>query len=898
MEFKLKKSIVLLTILMIICASLAMVLGFNSTKAYAKGATNIARAYLSINENIVVNYEAENIDSSITTAKMKFTYRGQEYSVVSDVVDGKASFAFDKVTPQYLGENVKAELLLNEVVVDTEETFSVKGYCQSLLALTSNELGVTEPSCNALKRLAVDILYYGDASQQYTDTAVDNLATKDLTDAQKLYKSDFVTVDSTDLSKGSNTENMLWFGYGLRFDYNVSMYVEFALKSAPQGDLSVEFTKGENASSVEAIPLKSIKGYQIYKASYKNLSATEFDSVITAKVKDNGNYVGDAFSYSVKSFVYDNQNDAIVGDIAKAVYNYGKSTVNYRDEHTSHNFSGDYGIWVSCDSCETQSWTQNATAVNSNGITKTTETGPYEYVLKDGGDITNINDYTKTNTRIALSSVSYNLGQGTNQDFSYTVNVTEGGLAKVIVRMRNTNQNTARNANDPYQLNKTLKLYKGSISEENEILISNDVILKYEPEISGGAVFYEYTLGITNLEVGDNTIILHFFKSGEIDASGKPRGGYLQYMRLETIDNNCSTGIHLLTKVAEQPATCTSTGVLAHYTCKDCNKLFLDINAQTEVTMQDLIIEKLPHVYSLITYVDGTTHKETCSVCGDVKVTNHTHIEGEYYLIVAKNPNKVWYVQGETLNTDRMEIYKSDICADGCSNTSVDMTKITYTYQNGNAFTAGDTYVTLSYIDGENTYFGKIYVKVVATAGDLLTLDNTDSGVTLKDNSSGSQNISNRATDTAGLVGQSGYGGSYISSIGIGDVVKFTFNLDEAKNGNVVLQASSNATVRGSGSDGFPQYTKTARVNSAMQIKINGEVVTLSDDVVLNGTVTNLTASTNRWVWTNWTSVDLGQFDLIAGANTIEITFKNSEDLKDTYGNPACGQIDCLNIFF
>ena len=58
----------------------------------------------------------------------------------------------------------------------------------------------------------------------------------------------------------------------------------------------------------------------------------------------------------------------------------------------------------------------------------------------------------------------------------------------------------------------------------------------------------------------------------------------------------CADG-HTLTAVAEVPATCTETGVKAHWVCSVCGKLFSDADGKNETTLEALTIGVLGHDY-------------------------------------------------------------------------------------------------------------------------------------------------------------------------------------------------------------------------------------------------------------------------------------------------------------
>lgn len=61
---------------------------------------------------------------------------------------------------------------------------------------------------------------------------------------------------------------------------------------------------------------------------------------------------------------------------------------------------------------------------------------------------------------------------------------------------------------------------------------------------------------------------------------------------LETISNGVK-GEHILEEVKEVPATTEKEGTKAHYICTECKKLFSDADGKTEVSADDLVIEKL-----------------------------------------------------------------------------------------------------------------------------------------------------------------------------------------------------------------------------------------------------------------------------------------------------------------
>ena len=79
---------------------------------------------------------------------------------------------------------------------------------------------------------------------------------------------------------------------------------------------------------------------------------------------------------------------------------------------------------------------------------------------------------------------------------------------------------------------------------------------------------------------------------------------------------------HKTISVAEIPATCTSTGVKAHYMCILCKKDFTTQGATTVIDKNALTLAKLPHTYNEIAAIaptcteKGMTAGGVCTVCG------------------------------------------------------------------------------------------------------------------------------------------------------------------------------------------------------------------------------------------------------------------------------------------
>ena len=531
----LKIKILTLVFAALAVSSLFCSVAFTNARA-TTGNEKFESVSLNLSENVTMNYKltglAENVKYTV-----KFTF-GEEEPIFVDVpvsTDGEANVPFASITPKCFDKNIKAELYaegVEEKPLDTNET-TAREYLYKLLTSSPEALGVTCEKYEKLKTLAVDMLYYGEAIQTKYIQSGFTPVTDGLTDAQKAYATAFKPLDkSADTRKisGVKSDEFSWVNAGVRFDYNVSLY--FTIKPT-----------SENAKLSLKVGDDVVSAYEVdgetRKYRYEKVGVLDFNKVYTANiVNEAGEAIGETLSYSVNGYVYAKQSDTEdMAAVVKAVYNYGVSAYAYDTAKEAHTYKliPEYGTdyaaaentldkWQTCEYCHKKTYTQYATAVNSSGVTKKTSDGIHEYVY-NGGDRTSVDSYTRSDTCVNFANTSWNMKSGT-QVYTFKVTATAGEV-KVIIRMRNTTLNSS-NYNEVYQINKSLSLTVNGTNKE----ISSSVVLKASPEITGGAVFDEYELAVADLIDGENTITLTF-KAESNDNSRKPKGGYLQYMRLE-----------------------------------------------------------------------------------------------------------------------------------------------------------------------------------------------------------------------------------------------------------------------------------------------------------------------------------------------------------------------------
>ena len=101
--------------------------------------------------------------------------------------------------------------------------------------------------------------------------------------------------------------------------------------------------------------------------------------------------------------------------------------------------------------------------------------------------------------------------------------------------------------------------------------------------------------------------------------------GNYKYMKIEPASVQAEH-THNLTPVSENPATCTTAGNIAYYTCDGCGKWFSDASGTTEITDHSSVVIKSKHNPVLVKAEDATAAKE-----GNIKYYHCENCGKDYY---------------------------------------------------------------------------------------------------------------------------------------------------------------------------------------------------------------------------------------------------------------------------
>ncbi len=270
-------------------------------------------ASITLGEDLKVNYYVSGIDGM--NAQMRFTVNGYTKTVSGILTEGQYKFVFDGVAPQWIGDQIKAELLIDGEVVRTH-LYSVIVYLDQLSSYTAEDLGYSEEQYSAMRALINELIIYAGAAQLYTGHNTDALVSEGVIPT-------FEPLTETD--KAVTQGNIVTFA-GATVYFDSTNRLRFYIQATDLSDV-VFMLKVGNGEEIE-VSCTAVGEYYLIETDA--ISATGFDDVYTLTAYQNG--VADAsFTYSVKSYVYSKQNGTDnIATLAQATYNYGLAAKAYK----------------------------------------------------------------------------------------------------------------------------------------------------------------------------------------------------------------------------------------------------------------------------------------------------------------------------------------------------------------------------------------------------------------------------------------------------------------------------------------------------------------------------------------------------------------------------------------
>ncbi len=292
--------------------------------------SEITYASITVGTDLKVNAFVRLADD-VDDATVRFTVDGVE-TVASGTYDralGLYRFVMPNMPPHGMTVAVKIELIIDGKVADVVENWTVRKYCDTLLASTASELGLSDTAKTALDALVADILEYGAAAQNYKDYVS---ADAPLANDGIIGASNFMELNSSAsvASCTGNGENGVKFvSVGVRFDADVRIMYRF--KAADVSNVMIIVDSNQyTAADFESV------GNGEYIVYSDAVLPTQFDAGIYAT-----SYVDNVecqtVVYSVSTFVYEMQNDMQDSELTEAallarrLYCYGVSAKTYAE---------------------------------------------------------------------------------------------------------------------------------------------------------------------------------------------------------------------------------------------------------------------------------------------------------------------------------------------------------------------------------------------------------------------------------------------------------------------------------------------------------------------------------------------------------------------------------------
>ena len=257
-----------------------------------------------LTDSIVVKYYV-NLDSSITKATATFeseTGLLNSKTVEGNKVDDKWEFVYDEVTPQYI--DASFSIKVNDQLMGSN--YSVLSYLNEIINGSHSE---------AYKRVAKDLVYYGEAANAYLNGG----------EVRALPGTAYANEDRMSLSSKFADDTQI-YSATIKFDSLPS--INFGFKKA--SDTATITIEGNDVTS-ELIYDET----GIYTYTLTDIYALDFNKQYTVTLKDGDNT--QTLKYSINDYAarMQNSNSEAMKTLAKSLYCYGAGAKTLKDYQTN-----------------------------------------------------------------------------------------------------------------------------------------------------------------------------------------------------------------------------------------------------------------------------------------------------------------------------------------------------------------------------------------------------------------------------------------------------------------------------------------------------------------------------------------------------------------------------------
>ena len=240
------------------------------------------------------------------------------------------TFAFEEVTPQMMNDTIYATLKATK----DGELCSGKTKEYSVATYIYNKITTTDPS---FRKLLVDMLNYGSASQIYRGYKTNELVNAKLTTEQKKNGTDSLrelkTVKSAPTANANDKAK--WVGMGLLLDNKVAIRGYFDTELTSGFSVRVTNNSGSLLGTItsDKFTIVSTSGNsKRYSFVYDGLGVSQMSEVVKMTVYDDaGKAISGTYVYSIESYIYTakDNSDENLANLSKTIIKYGDAAANY-----------------------------------------------------------------------------------------------------------------------------------------------------------------------------------------------------------------------------------------------------------------------------------------------------------------------------------------------------------------------------------------------------------------------------------------------------------------------------------------------------------------------------------------------------------------------------------------
>ncbi len=254
------------------------------------------------------------------------------YETKDSAIDGLYRFVFDDINPAQIGDTVTANISVvydGRAYVGNALEYSVKQYCTNMLEKYDANPEAMNDSDIAFRKVVVSMLNYGAEVQKYLGGYTEGqLVNANLSSADKVI--DDATCESDfNISTTVAAPTVTWHSASVLLGNTVNLRLKIAvsggvLEDGTQAELEIAGTPitVNYGDFVQA-------GQGIYYFDVENMSLLELDSIITAKITQNGVAVSNTLTYSIETYAYRLKSGGTSVELVNSMMNFGRAVLAY-----------------------------------------------------------------------------------------------------------------------------------------------------------------------------------------------------------------------------------------------------------------------------------------------------------------------------------------------------------------------------------------------------------------------------------------------------------------------------------------------------------------------------------------------------------------------------------------